>query len=151
VADVAAQAMGPDAEAAGAIEHTAAPGTLVDEPVGGTRIRECIQGRQRHLDQVRREHWERPPTQWRARAPNGWDLTLQPHHCVNRRRHEQRADVSTGHADVGRREFRKNGKMVAAARAQELGGRASPIMDSRAGPFSIVNDPNGAVFGIIKL
>jgi hypothetical protein len=38
-----------------------------------------------------------------------------------------------------------------AAKAQELGGRASPIMDSPAGRFSIVNDPHGAVFAVIKV
>ncbi|HKH67836.1 MAG TPA: VOC family protein, partial [Reyranella sp.] len=38
-----------------------------------------------------------------------------------------------------------------AAKAQELGGRASPIMDSPAGRFAILNDPHGAVFAVIKL
>jgi len=40
---------------------------------------------------------------------------------------------------------------ASAAQAQALGGHASPIMESPAGRFSIVNDPHGAVFAIIKL
>jgi predicted enzyme related to lactoylglutathione lyase len=47
--------------------------------------------------------------------------------------------------------FAVDDAQAAAAKAKELGGTASPIMDSPAGQFSIVNDPHGAVFAVIKL
>jgi len=40
---------------------------------------------------------------------------------------------------------------ASAAKTHELGGRASPIMDSPAGRFAIINDPHGAVFAVIQL
>jgi predicted enzyme related to lactoylglutathione lyase len=41
---------------------------------------------------------------------------------------------------------------AAAARVEELGGRvAVPPTDTPAGRFAVVNDPQGAVFSIIRL
>ena len=56
VADVAAQQVRPDPKATAPIEDAAAPGTLMHQPVGATRIGQAIQGRERQLDQVRDRH-----------------------------------------------------------------------------------------------
>jgi len=57
VADVALQQrFSPDPEAPRSIQHSPTPGTLVDQPVGGTRIRESVQGWQWDLDKARRGH-----------------------------------------------------------------------------------------------
>jgi len=54
VADVAAQAMRPDAKAAGSIEHAAAPGALMDQAIGGAWIGQRVERGERQLDQVGR-------------------------------------------------------------------------------------------------
>jgi len=53
VADIAPQQLRPDAETTCPIKHPTAPRALMDEPVGGARIGQPIQGGQWQLHAAR--------------------------------------------------------------------------------------------------
>lgn len=50
------QRLGPNAEAAGAIQHAPAPSALVDQAIGGAGVGQAVEGGERRLDVARTSH-----------------------------------------------------------------------------------------------